>query len=236
MTKTNKTIRLALFITGEAVCLFSLIYLAVTGKQASAIALAVLTMFLLCVPRAVEKLFKIKLSLTLCIVLFIYIMSVFAGHSFNMYDLVPFWDKYLHALGGIVIGAFGFYIPVIVGVRAERMRLICTVFAICFSMALSLAWEFIEFGSDMVFHTDMQRDAYVNKIYSYEFGDRLGVVGEMTDIDSVTINGTTLEGGYLDIGLRDTIYDTAAATIGTIVIVLFLIIYRGKKQLICLTE
>ena len=236
MTKLCKTIRLSLFIIGEAICLFSVVYLAAAGKQASAVALAAFTVFLLCTPRIAEKLFKITISLPLYIVVFIYIMCVFAGHSFNIYDLVPFWDKFLHTLGGVIFGILGFYIPVIAGVSAKRMRLVCAVFAVCLSMALSLGWEFFEFGCDMIFHTDMQRDAYVNRIYSYDLGSEPGEVGGMTDINEVTVNNTTLEGGYLDIGLRDTMYDTAAATIGTIVIVLFLLIYKGKKQMICLSE
>ena len=236
MTKLCKTIRLTFFIIGEAVCLFSVIYLAATGKQASAVALAAFTMFLLCTPRIAEKLFKIRLSLPLYIAVFIYIMCVFAGHSFDIYDLVPFWDKFLHALGGVVFGIFGFYLPTIAGVSAKRMRIVSAVFALCLSMALSLGWEFFEFGADMAFHTDMQRDTYVNEIYSYEFGAGLGEVGGMTDISEVTVNGTELDGGYLDLGLRDTMYDTIAATVGTIVVVSFLLIYKGKKQMLCLSE
>lgn len=235
MAKSTKLTRLVLFSFGEAFCSFSAVYLFVAGRHISAALLAVFAMFLLCVPRASEKLFKIRLFLPLYILIFIYIMCVLAGHSYNLYDLVPYWDKYLHALGGVVFGIIGFYIPRIARVSAKRTRIVCAVFAVCFSMTLSLGWEFFEFGSDLLFHTDMQRDTYVNEIYSYELCEEIGGVGVINDINEVSLDGKTLTAGYLDIGLRDTMCDTAAATAGTVVVVLFLLIYKGKKQMICLS-
>ena len=65
---------------------------------------------------------------------------------------------------------------------------------------------------------DMQNDFVVNRITSYYLGTELGQTGVIENITNVTVNGTDLGlGGYLDIGLFDTMVDMIVNFVGAVV-------------------
>ena len=82
-----------------------------------------------------------------------------------------------------------------------------------------MLWEFFEFGMDWFFHTDMQRDTVVNAIYSASLDPtRSNKVVAVKGITDVLINGESLGmGGYLDIGIIDTMKDLFVNFIGAVV-------------------
>ena len=76
---------------------------------------------------------------------------------------------------------------------------------------------------------DMQRDTIVSSLHSYSLGDAPGVVGHIDRIESVVVNGKVLcEGGYLDIGLFDTIGDMAIESLGALVLAVAGLCDRGR--------
>ena len=101
------------------------------------------------------------------------------------------------------------------------------VVAFCFSMTIGVLWEFFEFGMDNFFKTDMQKDRIVKTISSVELNpqkENSPIV--VRNIDKTVIFYTdkdgnsqelTIEGGYLDIGIRDTMKDLIVNFIGAIV-------------------
>ena len=82
-----------------------------------------------------------------------------------------------------------------------------------------MLWEFFEFGMDWFFHSDMQKDTVVNAIYTVELDPtRTNKVVAIKGIQDVLINGQSLGlGGYLDIGLIDTMKDLFVNFIGAVV-------------------
>ena len=90
-------------------------------------------------------------------------------------------------------------------------------FAFCFSMTVGVMWEFFEFSMDWFFGMDMQKDWIVHEINSVMFNpDGLNVV-EHVKIDSLIVNGEdwiAKYGGYIDIGLIDTMKDLIVNFIG----------------------
>ena len=107
------------------------------------------------------------------------------------------------------------------------------LFALCFSIAVSAVWEFFEYGMDFFFAMDMQNDTVVHSIHSYMLGDSLGVLGSMEQIQEVSINWQSLGvGGYLDIGLIDTMNDMMLESLGALVYVLIYVLTGGKRQAI----
>ena len=74
------------------------------------------------------------------------------------------------------------------------------VFALCFSLAVSVVWEFAEYSADLFLGMDMQDDTVVSSITSYLLGPERGVTGSIDSITSVVIDG--IEPGY-----RAVLYD-----------------------------
>ena len=107
--------------------------------------------------------------------------------------------------------------------------------AFCFSMTIGVLWEFFEFGMDWFFHTDMQRDTVINAIYSASLDPtRTNKVVAVKEIHDVVINGENLGlGGYLDIGLIDTMKDLLVNFVGAVVFSVAGYFYarsKGKKR------
>ena len=73
-------------------------------------------------------------------------------------------------------------------------------------MLIAVLWEFIEFAVDLWFHTDMQKDSWITAIHSVLLQpDGLNQAQHM-EITGVIVNGEPWT-AYLDVGLRDTMFD-----------------------------
>ena len=129
----------------------------------------------------------------------------------------------LHTLNGFLAAAVGFSMVLLLN-DDERLTFDLSPFflalvAFCFSMTIGVLWEFFEFGMDYFFHTDMQKDTVVNAIYTVALApSRTNRVVAVKGIQDVVINGESLGlGGYLDIGIIDTMKDLFVNFIGAVV-------------------
>ena len=115
--------------------------------------------------------------------------------------------------------------------------LFVSIVSFCFSMTIGVVWEFFEFFMDNIFGLDMQKDTVIHVIHSVVL-DPMGrnVVHTISGIDSVIINGQELNlGGYLDIGLIDTMNDLLVNFVGAAVFCVFgyfFVKHRGKGTLV----
>ena len=153
---------------------------------------------------------------------FIYAAEVL-GEVNAFYVVVPHWDTMLHTLNGFLAAAVGFAMVVLLN-DDERLTfdlspVFLALVAFCFSMTIGVLWEFFEFGMDLFFHTDMQRDTVVHVIHSAALDmTHSNKVVTIPDIQDVVVNGESLGmGGYLDIGLIDTMKDLFVNFIGAVV-------------------
>ena len=144
----------------------------------------------------------------------------------SLYYTVPVWDKLLHISGGVMFAILGAYFFDLLA-KNKELPAVRTVFALCFSMAIAVLWEFCEFGADIFLGMDMQDDTVVYSLTSYLLGNTLGVTGSIENIQSVVVNGVALP-GYIDIGLIDSMLDMLLETLGAMVTCLMLWINRGK--------
>ena len=104
-------------------------------------------------------------------------------------------------------------------------------------MTVGVLWEFFEFGMDQFFGTDMQKDFLVTTINSVTLNpDGLNNVQHLP-IESLVVNGQDwmeFPGGYIDIGLIDTMKDLLVNFVGAVVfsiIGFFYVKTRGKGKL-----
>ena len=201
----------------------------------------VLTLILLALPSIIEKQLAIDIPPLMegIIYCFIYAAEIL-GEINSFYTIIPGWDTMLHTVNGFLVAAVGFCLVDLFN-RSERFTfrlspLFLALVAFCFSMTVGVLWEFFEFTCDQVMHTDMQKDYVVHEINSVSLNpDGLNTPIHVP-IESVIVNGedwTEELGGYLDIGLIDTMKDLQVNCIGAIafsVIGFFYVKHRGKGK------
>ena len=202
--------------------------------------LCALTLVLLIMPSLIQINLKIELPTALEIIMLLFIFAAeILGEIQAYYVKIPMWDTVLHTLNGFLMAAIGFALVDILNrnkkISFQLSPAFLAVVAFCFSMTIGVIWEFFEFGMDQIFHLDMQKDTIVNTIYSVMLDPAGGnrVVG-VTGIRDVAVNGESLGlGGYLDIGLLDTMEDLLVNFIGATVFSIigyFYVKNRGKGK------
>lgn len=196
----------------------------------------VLTLLLLYLPSWIQVKLRIELPppLEITILCFIFAAEIL-GEVNAFYVVVPNWDTMLHTLNGFLAAAVGFSMVLLLNDN-ERLTFDLSPFflalvAFCFSMTIGVLWEFFEFGMDWFFHTDMQKDTVVNAIYTVALDPTLSnKVVAIPNIQDVIINGESLGlGGYLDIGLIDTMKDLFVNFIGAVVFSITGFFYARSK-------
>ena len=202
----------------------------------------VLVLILFMLPRFVERNFRIELPSTLEIIILVFIFAAeILGELKSYFITYPHWDSMLHTTTGFISAAFGFAMVDLLNRNKPQHFKLSPVFlalvAFCFSMTVGVLWEFFEFTADQVMHTDMQKDYVVHEVNSVSLNpDGLNVPVHV-QIESVIVNGedwTEQLGGYLDIGLIDTMKDLQVNCIGAIafsIIGFFYVKHRGKGKL-----
>ncbi len=186
--------------------------------------ICILCWILFLVPSFLERKLKIELPSTLekIILLFAYAAEIM-GELQAFYTRVPWWDTMLHTLNGFLCAAIGFALVDILNTKQDKdfhlSPFYLAVVAFCFSMTVGVMWEFFEFGMDVFFQLDMQKDTILTGISSVMLdptGGQTPVI--ISGITDMSINGESLGlGGYLDIGLYDTMKDLLVNLIGAVV-------------------
>ena len=206
----------------------------------------ILALLLFSLPSLIERRLHIDLpdTLEIIILLFIYAAEIL-GEIQEYYVIIPFWDDILHTLNGFLFAAVGFSLVNILN-RNKRVMLELSPFymavtAFCFSMTIGVLWEFFEWGVDTFMAKDMQKDTVLQAIHSVTLhpeGTNIPVhIRDIADVILVHSDGTQTAlgvGGYLDIGLIDTMSDLLVNFIGAVVfsiIGFFYVKSQGKGKL-----
>lgn len=202
--------------------------------------LCALTLVLLIVPSLIQINLKIELPTALEIIILCFIFAAeILGEIHAYYIKIPFWDTMLHTLNGFLMAAIGFaLVDILNRKQKDHFNLspaYLTIVAFCFSMTIGVLWEFFECSMDVFFGLDMQKDTIVNSISSVMLDPAGGNVPTGIDnITSVVVNGQDLGlGGYLDIGILDTMKDLFVNFIGAVVFSIigyFYVKSRGKGK------
>ena len=204
------------------------------------VCLLVLVLFML--PSFLERKLKIDLPDTLEIIILIFIFAAEILGELGCYFIhYPSWDTMLHTTSGFLCAAIGFSLVNLLNkdnrISLSLSPLYMAIAAFCFSMTIGVLWEFIEFSADRLFLLDMQKDTVITTISSVTLdatNSNTPIV--IRSINDVAVNGQSLGlGGYLDIGLYDTMEDLFVNFIGAVVFSLFGYFYvkhQGKGKLV----
>ena len=183
----------------------------------------VLVLVLYMLPRIVQQNFHIELPSALEIIILVLIFAgEILGELRSYFIYFPHWDTLLHTTSGFVSAAFGYsMVDLLNRNKPEHIQLSPLYLALvsfCFSMTVGVIWEFFEFGMDNFFHMDMQKDTVIHAFSSVNLDPTASNIPvRVEDITDVAVNGTSLGlGGYLDIGLYDTMEDLFVNFIGAL--------------------
>lgn len=157
------------------------------------------------------------------------------GEACNLYYIFPKFDEVLHTTSGFVFACFGFCLAKKLSGDKDDAKTYfgCVGMAVAFSLAIALVWELFELGGSTVCAVDMEEDSLVTKINTYFFTQDRGNLTQIEDITKTVIyygdgESVTVEGGYLDIGFYDTVFDMLVCFIGAVV---FAIVMTADRKL-----
>lgn len=202
--------------------------------------LGILTLILFMIPQLIEKTIDVTIPTGLKTIILIFIFAAeILGEINAFYVKIPVWDTMLHTTNGFLMAAIGFALIDLFN-RSEKFSIKMSPYfvafvAFCFSMTIGVLWEFFEFSMDWFFYTDMQKDWILPVISSVKLDPAGANTPVKVAVESVVINGEAWNlGGYLDVGIVDTMKDLMVNFLGAVVFSIIGIIYlkqRGKGKL-----
>ncbi len=175
-----------------------------------------LSLVLFLLPSFLEHKLRVDIpSVTEIIILLFIFAAEILGELSNYYAQYEYWDTMLHTVNGFLCAAFGFsMVDILTRNKQEKFRLsplYVALVAFCFSMTVGVLWEFFEYGMDVIFHTNMQKDTVMQVI-------PVGALGTHSP-----------EEGYLDIGLHDTMADLFVNFLGAVVFSILGYVYIRRR-------
>ncbi len=221
-------------IIGRVLCLLFCAFTAVLflfQKEYAKVGMAILSIIFVLIPDLMQKLFRFRIQTPLYFLILLYTICPLLGYSYKFYYLLPWWDDLLHCFAGVIFAMFGAYVPRLIHKDGKNSVAFCAVFALAFSIAVAAVWEFIEYGTDSLFGTDMQKDTLLAEVRpSYLLGeffnlpvDEMAILGKTTTV----INGVTVQ-GYVDLGLIDTMSDMLIESFGAVIYTAVYAVGKGK--------
>lgn len=240
---TNKA-TLAVYLVLRVLVILVLVRSALRGDFESVFVCG-LTLILMILPSVFTRKLQIELPGTLEIIILLFIFAAeILGEINSFYLRVPNWDTMLHTLNGFLCAGVGFALVDMLN-RSDRFSFklspaYLALVAFCFSMTIGVLWEFFEYAGDLFLGLDMQKDTVVHAIRTVELdpsrSNRVYAIADIADVILVGRDGTQQAlglGGYLDIGLNDTMKDLIVNFIGAVVfsiIGFFYVKTKGKGR------
>ena len=194
--------------------------------ESAFVCVLVLVIYLL--PQFVENRLNINIPTTLEVIIFVFVFAAeILGELQSYFIKYSNWDTILHTSSGFLCAAVGFSLVDLLN-RSDNAKVqlspgYLAITAFCFSMTIGILWEFIEFSADRLFLLDMQKDTIVNQISSVSLdptNSNISItVKGIKDVILVTDSGEQALGlgGFLDIGLYDTMGDLFVNFVGAVV-------------------
>lgn len=193
------------------------------------VALCILTLVLFTLPNIISKKFNITFPKPLEIIVYLFIFSSeILGEIQNFYGIFAHWDTILHTLNGFLCAAIGLSLVDILNnnenINIKMAPAFASLVAFSFSMTVGVLWEFTEFGIDKYLYKDMQKDRIITSFQSVRLKkDNDNPPKKVKNITRTEIYSNegkdiiVIDGGYLDIGLIDTMKDLYVNFIGAII-------------------
>ena len=217
-------------------------------RNYESLAICILSLLLFLLPSLFEQLFRVEIPPVFQVIIYLFIYAAeILGEVNKYYSAIPGWDTMLHTINGFLCAAIGFSLFNLLNRGSSFVKLspfYLALVAFCFSMTVGVVWEFFEFTVDQCFYLDMQKDFVISDFSSVtldETKSQIPVkVSQIARTVIETKNGETfvIDGGYLDIGIIDTMKDLIVNFVGAIVFcgVGFFYETKSKKKSVLMIE
>ena len=236
----TKKSTLTVYLVLRALVIFSLVRAAMRLDFESVFFCA-MTLVLLILPSVFTRKLHVELPSTMEIIILLFIFAAeILGELNSFYIRVPHWDTMLHTLNGFLCAAIGFALVDLLNqsdmfsFRLSPVYL--AVVAFCFSMTVGVLWEFFEYSGDAFLGFDMQKDTIVHTIHTVELDEtrsnKVVTVDDIQDVIIVHSDGSQQAlglGGYLDVGINDTMKDLMVNFVGAVVFSIIGYFYVKQK-------
>lgn len=231
---------LTVYLVMRVLVIFVMVRAAMRGNFES-VFLCGLTLFLMIMPSVITRGLNIELPSTLEVIILLFIFAAeILGEINSFYIRVPNWDTMLHTLNGFLCAAIGFALVDMLN-RSEVFSfklspVYLALVAFCFSMTVGVMWEFFEYAGDQLLGFDMQKDTVISSIRTVELdptrSNKVVSVQDISDVIIVHSDGSQQAlglGGYLDVGIHDTMKDLMVNFLGAIVFSVIGFFYVKEK-------
>lgn len=217
-------------------CLASAIYFMAVGRAGNGFTCIFFAMFVFGV-FLVENWLDIAIPPVLLLLLTFIPLGSILGTYFDFFVKIPWFDDFLHCISGFIYACvgFGLFKHFVGEIKDTKKFLVCLLGGISFSLAIGVLWEIYEFAATLlVGKLDMEEDTLITSFHSYYVSGthkHAGIIDDITKTEIFYGDGLmyTIEGGYLDIGLIDTLNDMLVCFIGAIVFTALVLIGSKKK-------
>ena len=107
---------------------------------------------------------------------------MYLGSILDFYLIIPFYDKILHLLSGLIIGLIGYilFLHMVNGTDKNNYRkYMPIVFSIIFAIASAAVWEIWEFSTDKLFGFTSQNNSLDDTMWDIICGSLMGIIANI---------------------------------------------------------
>ena len=130
-------------------------------QSAYEIMLSFVSFLFLLLPILLHRILRLKPAYAVHFLLYAFTLLAFVGGmALQGYSKLPYYDKFVHGLSGIVFGIIGillFYLLKPVKKMEPGDYGLVSWFSLCFSMFIAAVWEIYEYVIGLILGTDPQR-------------------------------------------------------------------------------
>jgi hypothetical protein len=129
-------------------------------------------------PTILAKDFNIKLPIIFDAALTVSVFFHVFGEYADLYDIIPYYDHFTHSMSSATVSLIGvtlLYILVFTIKVTQLPPLFFGLFSVLFAMSMGVIWEFLEWGFDYAFGSDLQRGLN-NTMWDLIFDSLAGLV------------------------------------------------------------
>jgi hypothetical protein len=124
---------------------------------------SVFIFILMMAPSLLKKRYKIYIPIELDVALVSFVFfNLYLGSFHNYYEQFAWFDGVSHFLSGILLGIVGFVLVYFLNERGSKALILSpgfvSLFAVTFSLAVSVVWEIYEYTIDLLLGFNMQEN------------------------------------------------------------------------------
>ena len=123
-----------------------------------------------------------KSEICLYVILAFTFSAIYLGNVWDLYRIIPIYDKLLHLLSGVIIAIIGFVLFLYLNngnIKGDFNTYFAVIFSIIFSIAAAGLWEIWEFSTDMLFGFHSQNNSLIDTMMDIICGSIMGIIANI---------------------------------------------------------